>query len=209
VLCWLDLSSTQDVTAYVLLFEPVDDDEPWLVVPKFYIPEETVYERSKAGVPYDEWVEAGLITATPGPVVDYDYVIAQLLLDMEIYQIENIIYDRYAIQKIRNLVEDKYPGKMVALGQGFYSIDWPTKHLTTMILGKTIAHNNHPVLAWMASNVVVEMNAAGSIKPSKRKSSEKIDGIAALVNAIAGSQLIMEEDDKCNDTYGEHEVAVM
>jgi phage terminase large subunit-like protein len=73
---------------------------------------------------------------------------------------------------------------VVAFGQGYASTSAPSKELEKLVLGKELRHKGHPVLRWCASNVMVETDAAGNIKPSKRKSTDRIDGIVALVMAI-------------------------
>jgi phage terminase large subunit-like protein len=60
----------------------------------------------------------------------------------------------------------------------------PTKSLEKAILSKTLRHSGHPVLRWNISNIAVETDPAGNLKLSKKVSTERIDGAAALVNAL-------------------------
>ena len=73
---------------------------------------------------------------------------------------------------------------VVPFGQGFKDMSPPTKELMKLVLEKRIAHGGHPVLRWMAGNVVVDTDPAGNIKVTKAKSKEKIDGIVAAIMAL-------------------------
>ncbi|HYI31406.1 MAG TPA: terminase TerL endonuclease subunit [Bradyrhizobium sp.] len=180
----IDLSSTMDITADVLWFPPVEEGERWTVIPRFWIPDATVERRSRVDrVPYNIWVDKGMVSATPGRVVDYDYLREQVYADAERYQLRMIGFDKWnATQIMLELEQDGLPVKR--LNQGFYTLSPPSKELERLMTGDMIEHGNHPVLTWMARNAGYEQDAAGNIKPSRAKSKEKIDGIAALVNAI-------------------------
>ena len=73
---------------------------------------------------------------------------------------------------------------MVAFRQGFASMSAPTKELEKLIVGRQLAHGGHPVLRWMVSNVAVKQDPAGNLKPDKAKSTERIDGVVALVMSL-------------------------
>jgi len=73
---------------------------------------------------------------------------------------------------------------VVPFGQGFKDMSPPTKELMRLILSKQIAHGGNPVLRWMADNIVVRTDPAGNIKVDKEKSSEKIDGVVAMIMAL-------------------------
>lgn len=177
----LDLASTRDVTAFVLVFP--DGEGGYDVLPHFWIPKDTIAERVRRDrVPYDQWAGEFLHT-TDGNVCDYDRVREDIRDLAERYEIKEIAYDRWgATQLVTQLTSDG--ANCVPLGQGFSSLSAPAKELDKLILAKALRHGGHPVLRWMAGNVAIEQDAAGNIKPSKKKSSEKIDGIVALVMAI-------------------------
>lgn len=177
----LDLASTRDVTAFVLVFP--DEDGELTVVPHFWVPADTMAERVKRDrVPYDVWAGDYLRT-TPGNVCDYDVVREDIRELAELYDIQEIAYDRWgATQLVTQLQADG--ATCVPLGQGFSSLSAPTKELDKLIVSQGIRHGGHPVLRWMAGNVAIEQDAAGNIKPSKKKSTEKIDGIVALIMAL-------------------------
>jgi len=182
----LDLSSTTDITALVLVFAPQADEDRYQVLCRFFIPEEAMTERSHTDrVPYDAWVRAGYITATPGNVIDYEYVLAQIDEDLQAYDLPEIAFDRWGASRIQTqLAELGGEDFLVQFGQGFASMSPPMKELEKIILGHKLAHGNNPVLNWMADNLVARTDPAGNIKPDKEKSLEKIDGMVALIMAL-------------------------
>lgn len=182
----LDLSSTTDITAWVLVFPPEGPDELYRVLPRFFIPEDSIVLRSRRDrVPYDAWARAGLITPTPGNVVDYDYVLAQIDEDAQRFDIREIAFDRWGAASIQTaLMERGGEDWLVQFGQGFASMSPPMKELEKLILSRQIVHGGNPVLTWMADNLVARQDPAGNIKPDKEKSRERVDGMVALIMAL-------------------------
>lgn len=180
----LDLSSTGDITALVLVFPPRDEDEKYILLPFFWVPEETIPQRVKAAsVPYDIWERQGYLLSTEGNVIHYDFI-EKFINDLaEKYHIVEIAVDRWnATQMIQNLEGDGFT--MIPFGQGFASMSGPTKDFYRLLMEGKIIHGGHPVLRWMAGNVVVDTDPAGNIKVTKAKSKEKIDGIVAAIMAL-------------------------
>lgn len=180
----LDLASTTDIAAFVLCFPPEGDDEPYWLMPFFWIPQDNLIERVRRDrVPYDAWVRDGLLNVTPGNVIDYYYIeqtIRQLATD---YRIEEIAFDRWGATLIYQRLEEARQ-TMIQFGQGFASMSPPTKEFLKLVLSQRIAHDGNPVLRWMADNVVARQDPAGNIKPDKSKSRSKIDGIVAGIMAL-------------------------
>ena len=194
----LDLSSTGDITALVLMFPPRDEDEKYTLLPFFWVPEETIPQRVKAAsVPYDIWERQGYLLSTEGNVIHYDFI-EKFINDLaEKYHIVEIAVDRWnATQMIQNLEGDGFT--MVPFGQGFASMSGPTKDFYRLLMEGQIIHGGHPVLRWMAGNVVVDTDPAGNIKVTKAKSKEKIDGIVAAIMAL----------DRCIRNQGEPQGSV-
>ena len=180
----LDLSSTLDLTAFVLVFPPAAEEDVYLVQSRFWIPEENLQKRVHDDrVPYDVWLRGGFLNATPGNVIDYDFIFAQIELDAKAYKIEEVAFDRWGAARVVQVVQAK--GLVcVEFGQGYASMSPPMKELERLVISHKIAHGNNPVMNWMADNVVASMDAAGNIKPDKEKSREKIDGIVALLMGL-------------------------
>lgn len=180
----LDLSSTSDITAFVLIFPPENENDPYYILPYFWLPEDTLELRVRRDhVPYDVWRKQGYINVTEGNVIHYDFIEKFIEnLGMK-FNIKEIAVDRWnATQMIQNLESAGFT--MVPFGQGMKDMSPPTKEFYKLLLEGKIAHGGNPVLRWMAGNVVVETDAAENIKPTKAKSTEKIDGIVAAIMAL-------------------------
>ena len=197
----MDLSSTRDISGLTMLFPPIEDDPLWYILPVFWVPGESMVERERRDrVPYPVWEREGLIEKTHGDVIDYDYIRKKVNELGEIYDIKEIAVDRWgATQIIGQLAGDGF--EMVPFGQGFASMAAPTLEFERLVNSKLFAHGGHPVMRWMASNVSVEMDAPGNMKPSKKKSSEKIDGIVMTIMAL-GRAIVADETESPYDTRG-------
>ena len=180
----LDLSSTSDLTAFVLVFPPEEDEEPYYILPFFWLPEETLPIRvNRDHVPYDVWERQGYIQTTEGNVVHYGYIEKYIERLGERYNIREIAFDRWgAVQMVQNLEGMGFT--VVPMGQGFASMSPPTKELMKLTLEKKLAHGGHPVLRWNMDNIFIRTDPAGNIKADKAKSTEKIDGAVATIMAL-------------------------
>ena len=181
VWCGLDLASVRDVSCLVLLAEI---DEKLVCLPYFWTPKETAFVRSRRdGVDYIGWEKENLMELTEGDVTDYNYIKERIKEIAEVVNIQEIAYDRWnSSQLVIDLVNDGLP--MIPFGQGFASMSAPTKELEKIVLAKELNHGGNKVLRWMCSNLAMKTDPAGNIKMDKAKSSEKIDGMIALVMAL-------------------------
>ena len=154
------------------------------LLPFFFVPADGAEKRArKDRVPYPAWIKQGHIEATQGNVIDYEVIRARINELAERYQIREIAIDRWnATQLSTQLSGDGF--EIVGFGQGFASMAGPCQDLERRVLGQTINHGNNPVLRWMASNVTTEQDAAGNLKPSKKRSTERIDGIVATLMSL-------------------------
>ena len=180
----LDLSSSGDITAFVLMFPPRTEIEPYYMLPFFWVPEDTIPLRVKrASVPYDVWVRQGYLMSTEGNVIHYGFIEKVIEQLGELYHIREIAFDRWgAVQMVQNLEGAGFT--VVPIGQGYRDMSPPTKAFYELLMKGEIIHGGNPVMRWMAGNVVVETDPAGNIKPTKAKSAEKIDGIVAAIMAL-------------------------
>ena len=180
----LDLSSTTDITAFVLVFPPEDEDGKYEILPFFWLPEETLELRVRRDhVPYDTWKAKGLIMTTEGNVVHYGFIEKFIEELGTQYNIKEIAYDRWgAVQMVQNLEGMGFT--IVPFGQGYKDMSPPSKELMKLVLEKKIAHGGNEVLEWMVDNIYIKTDPAGNIKPDKEKSTEKIDGAIALIMAL-------------------------
>lgn len=178
----MDLSSTKDLTAIVAVFPDADGYD---VLGKFFIPEERIVERStRDKVPYELWRREGSVVATPGNVVDYEYVRTTLNEWATRYDLREIAFDPFNATDLVTRLEKQDGLVCVKVRQGFSTMSAPTKSVERAVLSRTLRHDGDPVLRWNLSNVAVESDAAGNIMPSKKVSTERIDGVAALVMAV-------------------------
>jgi phage terminase large subunit-like protein len=208
--CWggLDLARVHDLSALVLAFPPdaligtpgfrvatAADAfaEKWKILAWHWCPEENIQTRvQRDRVPYDQWLAEDWIESTPGNTTDFAFVARRVTEICGAYQVADIGFDRmFAGQTVQQLQSEGI--EMVEFGQGFLSMAGPTAELERLLRGAHIIHDGNPVLAWQAGNVVTETDAAGNLKPSKRKSVERIDGIVAAIMAIGRAQVTLTE----------------
>ena len=180
----LDLSATTDLTSFNLAFP---DGEEIKTLSFNFIPKEKMLEKIKVDqVDYGIWEQQGFIIATEGNVVDYNVVQAKIEECLGLYQVQSIAYDRWnATKLVQDLISGGYD-KMIPLGQGYQSLNNPTKYLETLILDKKLNHGANPVLRWAFDNCMMTMDAAGNIKPDKGKAKQRIDPVVALIESIDG-----------------------
>lgn len=183
----LDLADTRDLAAFVWICPDADMTHPAAkidVYARFYCPQAAVEARSReAKVSYASWIADNWITATPGNVIDHDFILEDIKEIGREFNIREIAFDRWGASRI-SIALDQAGFSVAATGQGFASLSAPSKALETFVARRQLAHGGNPVLRWNANNAAVEEDAAGNIKPSKRRSADKIDGIVALVMAL-------------------------
>lgn len=196
--CWggLDLSNVSDITAFVLIFH---ENDKFQLLPFFWIPEEKMLEKiRKENINYDLWVKAGFVKVTSGNVLDYEFVKADILQIVEIYDLQSSAYDRWnSSQTIIDLQNEGM--ECNPFGQGYGSMSAPSKEFEKLVLSEKIEHFGNPVLRWMLSSTLIKTDPAGNIKPDKEKSVQKIDGIVASIMALGEWMTAQAEDD--NDPY--------
>ena len=183
----LDLSSTQDLSALSLCFAPIAENEPFHTLHYAWCPSDAIKSRSKADrVPYELWNKQQYIEATPGTVVDYGYILKRIETISKQYALKAILFDRWGATKI---IKDLTDAGLTVLefGQGFASMSPPSKEMEKLVLERKIVFPDNPALAWCFSNVIAEVDAAGNVKPSKKKSKEKIDMVVSSIMALDGA----------------------
>lgn len=168
----LDLSATQDLTAFVVLSEGTD------VYCWAFLPADGIVERERSDrVPYRLWAEQGSLTLTPGRTVDYAAVKAAVLEAASVFDLRHVAFDRWNSSQIVAELEDEGI-EMVDMGQGFASMSSPCKEMSRLIVDGKLRHGGDPLLRWCASNVAAKVDPAGNIKLDKERS--------APSSAIAG-----------------------
>ena len=198
----LDLSSTTDITAFVLVFPPRAEDEKYILLPFFWLPKDTLELRCRRDhVLYDVWELQGYIQTTEGNVLHYGFIEKFIEELGEKYHIKEIAFDRWnATQMVQNLEAMGFI--VVPFGQGYKDMSPPSKELYKLLMEGNINHGGNPVLKWMAQNVVMRQDPAGNIKPDKEKSVERIDGIVAAIMALDRSIRNKSDDASVYDKRG-------
>jgi len=149
------------------------------------VPSEGAAKRSRTDrVPYEQWIREGLITATNGSAVDQGFIREDINRIAREYRLRDLGFDEWNATKLS--MELQGDGiAVVKLRQGFRDLSEATKHLSALVTGRALKHGGHPLLRWMASNMVVKQNADGYLIPDKAKTTERIDGIVALIMGLS------------------------
>jgi phage terminase large subunit-like protein len=182
--CWvgLDLASTLDLTAALQVWNAPGGG--FACRAHFWIPEDNARERERRDkVPYLTWARQGLVTLTPGNVCDYERLRADLVELSRRWDVRGFAIDPWNSRQLSGQLQED-GATVVEFRQGFQSFADPCRQLERAVMGLTLAHGGNPVLRWCASNVCVEIDPAGNLKPSKRRSTERIDGIVALLMGV-------------------------
>jgi phage terminase large subunit-like protein len=194
----LDLSTTTDLSAYVILSEPDEFEERYA---KFYLfcPKDTIEKRSREDrVPYQYWADKGYIIATPGNVIDYDIIEETINTTYHFHKVKRLEYDRYnATQLIQGLQENGL--NVSEFSQAIGTISAPTKELEKLVYSDKIKHDGNPAVAWMLASCAIYTDANENIKVHKGRSGangRRVDGIIGLINALGGSMSTPEETGK-------------
>jgi len=180
----LDLSSSEDITAMALMFPPRTENEKYILLFRFWVPEETIPRRVRqTGYPYDAWKARGYLDSTPGNVIDYAYIEKAIGEMSQSYHICEIAFDRWGSNMlVERLTEMGMT--VVPFGQGYSSMSAPSKEFYEQMMKGNILHGGNPVFRWMCGNVVIDVDPAGNIKPTKKRSNGKIDGVVAAIMAL-------------------------
>ena len=184
----LDLSSKLDLTSLVLVFP--EPDGSMLLVPRFWIPEDRVKdELAKGRAHYANWVRDEHLIATPGAVVDQEFIRAEVNRLAGMFDLRELAYDRWGATALATRLVEEDGRTLAEFGQGYKSMSEPAKDFEARIVAGKLKHDGNPVLRWCVSNVSVRSDPAGNIKPDKETSTGKIDGVVAAVMGLARANL--------------------
>jgi phage terminase large subunit-like protein len=192
--CWggLDLSATQDLTAFALMFQPTDEDPFWRLKVWFWMPGVGLRLKSEQDhVPYIAWRDAGHIRALDRRTVEYEFVIKDLVEILDGLDCQKIAFDRWKMKDFKKDLERMGATlpELVEFGQGYQSMSPAIKIFETKLIEGTLRHDGNPCLTWCAANVVSVQDAAENKKYDKSRSTGRIDGIVAAAMACG----ILEE----------------
>ncbi len=204
----VDLSTTTDITADIVLSEP-DENGIRYIIPTFFCPADTIEKRSKQDrVPYRYWKDQGYLIATPGNTVDYTYVKDNIFRTNNEYNVFRIELDQWNASQFANDLTAK--GLEVSFfSQQISIISFPTKQFEKLVYEGKIKHDGNPILAWMLSGCITYQDANENIKVHKGQSHagvKRVDGIVATIMALGGS--LSNEDETEKSQYNDPDVEV-
>jgi len=175
----LDLASASDFAAWCLVF-PGEDRTA--AVWRYWVPEAAV-ARHRAADRIAVWARQGHVTIVPGATIPFDDIETAIHEDLERFDVQRVGYDPWQSPQIVQRLEDA--GVVcVKVPQTLTRLSAPSKELERLLAERQLAHGGQPVSRWMADNVEAVRDGEGNIRPSKKKSADKIDGVSALVNAL-------------------------
>lgn len=185
----LDLASTSDLCALCWLF-PGDADDSLDAIWRFWTPEANLdsLDKRTAGAA-TRWVREGYLTATPGNVCDYDFILEQIRRDRDLFKVKSLGYDPWNASHLTTMLTGER-APLVKVRQGFITMNPAMKAIQRLVLQGTpekpmLRNGGHPVALWCVDNLAVAMDAAGNVKPDKANSGDKIDGVSALATAMS------------------------
>lgn len=193
----IDLSKRIDLTAAgIILPIDVDSTVKYVVRAHGFIPEDTVAVHEKTDkVPYRAWAKAGYLTITPGDVVDYRFIESWILetTDDLGVNVKELCYDPYNATHFAQDFEARGIAT-VEVRQGMRTLSEPTKAFREEAYRGNILHEPNPLLDWAVSNAVTKRDHNENIILDKEKSTNRIDPIAAVINAFSRARVTAEED---------------
>jgi phage terminase large subunit-like protein len=176
-----DLSTKLDISALVLFFPDTNT-----LLCRFWVPEENIMERVRRDrVPYDAWVRDGWLKATPGNVIDYEFIKQEVIALAARYDLREIGFDPWNATQIATQLGGDEGLALVEVRQGYKTLSEPAKEFEKLVVSKALRHGGHPVLRWMVSNVAIRTDPNGNIAPDKAASSDRIDGVVASIMALS------------------------
>ncbi|WP_048596209.1 terminase TerL endonuclease subunit, partial [Brachyspira suanatina] len=184
----LDLATTRDIAAYVLCFDSIDNG-PYILLPRFFMPQENIRQRSKEDrVPYELWASQGLITLTSGDIIDFDVIESSILNDAAYFEIIEIAYDPWkAIEIVTHLESEGFKMEQVRQSFAVGGLSEGTSLFEKTIDERKLLHGNNAVLNWMISCCEVKTDGRDNylpVKPDRRRSYKRIDGVVASIMAL-------------------------
>jgi phage terminase large subunit-like protein len=183
----LDLSSTQDLTALVLILDPTEEDPVSRLIPFFWLPGDGLHAKAdKDRVPYLAWRDAGHLETLPGRAINKKAVLHRLSELCATFEIRKIAYDRWRIEDLTALIEDEGLSlpPLFAFGQGFKDMAPAVDEFERMMLDQQIIHDGNPVMTWCMANAVLMSDPAENRKITKERATGRVDGAVAAVMAI-------------------------
>lgn len=175
----IDLSSASDITA-VWCVQSTGEVGQVRVWGKCYLPQSALERGKKNSEIYQQWVRQGWLEIAGDRVIDYEKVENGILELCDTFNVESVSFDPWNSNFLITRLESQGI-ETEKVRQGFVSLSPPTKALQVAVIQEKVIHDNNPILNWAIGNVSLSEDAAGNIKPDKKKSQNKIDPVAAML----------------------------
>jgi len=192
--CYLgvDLASTEDTASVNAEFRLPDGY--YAIVNHSFIPEETMLEKErKDGLPYSTWVRQGYMTATPGEVIDYEWIESYILQLCQKFKVLEMCYDPWNATQFANNISNEGV-TCVEVRQGYATMSEPIKDLKKLIIQGKIIHGGNPVLRAAINNAIETTDPAGNVKIDKSKTKNKVDSLVAFATSHVRAMLNISTD---------------
>ena len=195
----IDLASKRDIASLVVMFPRYGDQglERVHTFTRHYLPEDEVENATNSQ--YGGWTASGRITATPGNIIDYAYIEADMDDLASRFEVREVAYDPFqATQFSTRMMERGFT--MVEVRPTVLNFSEPMKELESLVVSGRLVHDADPVLTWMVSNVVCHLDAKDNIFPRKERPENKIDGVVAAIMAL--NRCLVHQDDAAYSNHG-------
>lgn len=201
----VDLSTTTDIAGYALCFPPEREGERYKFIYRFYLPEDGLRDRTlREDVPYEAWRDSGHIKLTLGNVIDYNAIESDIIEDSEKYEVSELLYDPLnATHLINNLVDEEI--NCIEFKQGIMNVSPAVKDYERGALKGEMATNNNPVYNYMIGCAEVYSDSNGNqkvIKPDRRSSTKRIDGVIMSFMSYYRAKLDLSENKSVYEKRG-------
>ena len=179
----LDLAEKYDFTAFCACFPPSSPGGVYAFRWWFWVAENAAKTMTTRGVNIEQWARDGWVTITPGDALDLERVLEDIAAIGKGINLRSIARDPWG--SVTNTLKMQELGfNITDCRQGFRTLSPPTKDFQSLVGLKRLAHGGNPVIRWMLSNVELERDAAGNVKPTRKRKENKIDGIVAAIMAL-------------------------
>jgi phage terminase large subunit-like protein len=203
----LDLASHVDINALALYF-PNHPNKPFKFL--FFVPESKLDADDPNHENYKLWKKEGFLITTPGEMIDIDLMVDIILKELKKYNVKNLAFDPYKAYHgvIQGLIKGGIEEILDEYTQNIANMSEPAKEIQRLLIARSVDLMHNQVIRWMFRNVAMYKDINGNIRPDKRKSSGKIDGVVSMIDAVGGF-LSLSAEQNSKEAYSAHSLRVI
>lgn len=190
--CWvgMDLAEKSDLAAIVVVFWR---DGKFYVFPRLYLNDAAIEGGENSQ--YEGWRDDGHLIGNDGDVTDFDQIAAHLMEIHQRFDLQEIPYDPALTRYFATKLINDHGLPMVEMRQNGITFTTAVTELENLVVEQKLVHDGNPVMTWMMSNVVIRESKFSGLKhPTKQRANNKIDGVVALMMALARSLPTADEN---------------